>query len=43
MNRGRGIKIYPNAKSICEQLLGNKATDAKEFDGEIDKWAGRVQ
>ena len=40
MNRGRGIKIYPNATSICKQLLGNKVADAKDYAGEIDKWVG---
>ena len=37
MNRGRGIKIYKNAKPICNELLGGRDL---ENCGGIDKWNG---
>lgn len=44
MNRGRGIKIYPNAKPICNELLGASSTDdLSQYEGEIDKWAGSTK
>ena len=41
MNRGRGIRIYPNATPICKELMGaSLSTNMSSRSGEIDKWSG---